>query len=106
MVENAVRETLRANPSQSKQQNSASDTTYDNVGKAEDLGIAYVIAAPDGDRDVFLKADKKHKSLLALYTWCHDPKNKNKKEDDYKPYTPPITNDVTAFETITKLLDA
>ena len=105
-IEDAVRETLRANPLQSKQQNSASDTTYDKVGKAEDLGIAYVIAAPDGDRDVFLKADKKHKSLLALHTWCVDPKNKNKKADDYKPQTATITNDVSAIETVIILLDA
>ena len=105
-IENAVRETLRANPLQSKQQNSASDTTYDQRGKAEDLGIAYVIAAPDGDRDVFLKADKKHKSLLALHQWCVDPKNKNKKEDDYKPQTATITNDVSAIETVIILLDA
>ena len=105
-IEDAVRETLRANPLQSKQQNSASDTTYDQRGKAEDLGIAYVIAAPDGDRDVFLKADKKHKSLMALHQWCVDPKNKNKKEDDYKPQSATITNDVSAIETVIILLDA
>ena len=105
LIENAMREKLRANPAQSKQQSRISDSVFNGM-EEDELGTVYVIAAPDGPRDVFLEADMKHKALCALYRWCVDPKNKNKKEDDYKPYTPPITNDVTAFETITKLLDA
>ena len=104
-VEDAMREKLRANPAQSKQQARISGSVLNGM-EEDELGTVYVIAAPDGPRDVFLEADMKHKALCALYRWCVDPKNKNKKEDDYKPYTPPITNDVTAFETITKLLDA
>ena len=104
-IEDAVRETLRANPAQSKQQNSASGTIYDQ-NNPEDLGTVYVIAAPGGDRDVFLEADKKHKTLLALCQWCIDPKNKNKKEGDYKPRSATISNDVSAIEAVIKLLGA
>jgi len=104
LVEDVVREKLRANPAQSNQQARVTDSG--NQDNPEGAGTVYVIAAPDGPRDVFLEADKKHKALMALLRWCRVPKNKHKGEDDYKPNTAVITNAVSAIEVIIKLLGA
>ena len=100
-----LREKLRANPAQSKNQIkvTVSGIARDNP---EGFGNVYIIAAPDGPRDVNLKADEDHKALYNLYHWCMNPKNKNKGEDDYKPSTTTISNASTAIEVIHECLDA
>ena len=102
-IEELVREKLRRNPLQSKQQN---HITVFGIALAdpEGFGNVYLIKAPDGSCSDFFKADKAHKASANLARWYKDPKNKNK--DNYKPLTTTTSNAVTAFEVIHELLGA
>ena len=80
-IEDVLREKLRANPAQSKQQARVTDSGHQV--DPEGVGTIYILAAPDGPRNAFLEADAKHKVFMALRKWCLDPKNKSKGEDDY-----------------------
>lgn len=55
---------------------------------------------------MFLKAEAAHKANRALFIWCKEPKNKNKGEDAYTPYTTTISDASTAIEVVHDLLDA
>ena len=68
--------------------------------------MLYILAAPDGPRDVFLKAEAAHKANCNLFSWCKEPKNKNKGEDDTHHIRrrsrthPPRSRSSTIFSTL------
>ena len=102
-AEEIMREKIRTNTAQSKNQNKVAVSGSHNTGG---YGKLYVLAAPDGDRDAFLKAEAAHKANLNLYKWCKDIKNKDKGEGDYTPSTTTISNACTAIEVVHDLLGA
>ena len=77
-IEEIMRGNLRSNPGQSKQQNKVTvsgNALGDPEGFGAIPGTVHLIAAPDGPRDAFLKADAEHKAARNLCQWCTDPKN-------------------------------
>ena len=105
-VEEILREKLRANPGQSKQQNKVT-VSGNALDDPEGFGAVYLIAAPDGPRAAFLKADNAHKAVRNLAKWCIEPKNKNKGPDAYKqPLSTTISNAATAIDVIHECLGA
>ena len=105
-VEEILREKLRANPGQSKQQNKVT-VSGNALDDPEGFGAVYLIAAPDGPRAAFLKADNAHKAVRNLAKWCIEPKNKNKGPDAYKqPLSTTISNAATAIDAIHECLGA
>ena len=101
--EELIREKIRSNTAQSKNQNKVSVSGIYNTGGN---GKLYILAAPDGDRKAFLKAEAAHKANLNPFRWYKDVKNKNKGADDYTPSTTTISNALTAIEVVIDLLDA
>ena len=101
--EELMREKIRTLTAQSKHQNKVS---VSGVFKKGGYGYLYILAAPDGDRKAFLKAEAAHKANHNLLQWCKEAKNKNKGEDDYTPSTTTISNALTAIEVVIDLLDA
>ena len=102
-AEELMREKIRTLTAQSKQQNKVA---VSGIHKTGGYGKLYILAAPGGDREAFLKAEAAHKANFNLFRWCKDVKNKNKGADDYTPSTTTISNALTAIEVVIDLLDA
>ena len=102
-AEDLVREKIRTLTAQSKNQNKVGVSgVYNKSG----YGTLYILAAPDGPRDMFLKAEAAHKANRNLFVWCKKPANKNKGEVAYTPSTTTISNAFTAIEVVLDLLGA